>query len=118
MIMENQPHKYNCTQCEFSCQFKSAWDKHIATDLHKTGTRKKRNDIKDPYKCIECKYETKNIATFKKHVLNAHSSKEVRQKEFKYYCQVCDYGTISKDTFAKHNETNRHKTMIIRNTKV
>lgn len=116
--METTQYKYNCKQCNFSCQFNSAWKKHIATELHKTGKRKQRSDIKDPYKCKNCDYETKNIATFKKHVLNAHSNKEVRQKEFKYYCNVCDYGTISKDTFANHNETNRHKTMIIRNTKI
>ena len=113
--MENKTFKYNCSECNFSCNFKSLWEKHIATELHKTGKRKKRNDIKDPYKCKDCNYETKNIVTYKKHILNAHSNKERRENEFKFYCKKCDFGTFSKDTFNGHNETPRHKVIVKRN---
>ena len=45
----------------------------------------------------------------KKHVLNEHSTKEEREKEFKYYCKSCDFGTFSKDTYEVHTNTNKHK---------
>jgi len=113
--MESKHYKYNCQQCDFSCQFQSAWQKHINTGLHKTGKRKKRSDYKDAYRCEQCDYKTRNIVTFKKHKLNAHSNKETREKGFKYYCKYCDFGTFSKDTLTTHNETNRHKLIVKRN---
>jgi len=42
------------------------------------------------------------------HKLNEHSTVEEREKEFKYYCKKCDYGTISKDLFNKHQQTQKH----------
>ena len=45
----------------------------------------------------------------KKHVLNEHSTKDEKKKEFKYYCENCYFGTFSKDTFELHNNTNKHK---------
>ncbi len=27
-----------------------------------------------------------------------------QEKEFKYYCEYCDFGTLSNDTFNLHNE--------------
>jgi len=113
--MEAQ-NKYNCEQCKFTCNTKARWENHIKTELHKTGKRKKRSDIKDPYKCIDCNYETKNVVTYKKHMLNVHSSKETREKEFKFYCKYCDVGTFSKDTIDVHSKTSRHKIIMKRNT--
>lgn len=113
--METKVYKHHCSQCDFSCDYNSSWEKHIATELHQTGTRKKRNDIKDPYKCEHCEYQTKNVMTFKKHKLNAHSNKETRRKEFKFYCDYCDLGTFSKDTFNSHNDSQKHKLMVKRN---
>ena len=49
----------------------------------------------------------------KKHILNEHSTKEQREKEFKFYCSYCDFGTFSKDTIKVHNETNKHKNFIL-----
>ena len=54
-------------------------------------------------------YKTNNATTFKQHRLNSHSSKETREKEFKYYCKSCDYGTISKDILDRHNLSDKHK---------
>lgn len=56
------------------------WEKHINTELHKTGKRKKRTDYKEPTKCDFCDYVTKNTVTLKKHMLNKHKSKEERKK--------------------------------------
>lgn len=113
--MNDNIFKYTCEQCNFSCKFKSLWEKHISTELHKTGKRKQRTDIKEPYKCKDCNYQTKNIVTFKKHKLNAHSNKEAREKEFKYYCKICDLGTFSKGIYQKHIDCKKHKLAIQRN---
>lgn len=113
--MEVQPNKYNCDKCKFICNTKARWEAHIKTELHKTGKRKKRSDLKDPFKCKECDYQTKNNVTYKAHILNHHSNKQSREKEFKYYCKECDFGTFSKDTIGTHNETDRHKLIIKRN---
>ena len=45
----------------------------------------------------------------KTHTLNEHSNIDVRQKEFKYFCSVCDFGTFSKDIIHTHLNTARHK---------
>jgi len=107
--------KFNCEKCGFKCRFESQWIKHIETELHKTGIKKKiiRKNHKQPEKCKLCDYETKNTFLMKKHILNEHSTKEVREKEFKFYCSYCDFGTFSKDTIKIHNETNKHKNFIL-----
>ena len=100
--------KFNCDKCNFSCNTKARWENHINTELHKTGTRKKRSDYKEPYKCDCCDYNTKNLTTLNIHKLTKHSNKETREKEFKYYCKLCDYGSFSKDSFDIHNNTEKH----------
>ena len=87
---------------------KARWEKHINTELHKTGTRKKRKDYKEPLKCDKCDYSTKNLTTMKVHKLNKHSSKEERGKEFTYYCKLCDFGTFSNSLFNKHKLSEKH----------
>lgn len=50
----------------------------------------------------------------KKHVLNKHASLEEREKQFKYYCKLCDFGTFSKDTIEVHNNSEKHKLSVSR----
>ena len=107
--MEENKYKYNCEKCGFKCNYESQWLKHIDTELHKTGIKKKRSDIKEPYKCDKCLYETKNIVVFKQHKLTEHGTKEEREKEFKFYCKCCDIGTFSKDIYEKHICSDKHK---------
>ena len=104
--------KFNCAKCNFSSNYKSAYDKHLTTELHKTGKRKIRSDMKEPLKCNQCNYKTKNTISYKKHVLNDHADKETRKKEFKYYCKYCDFGTFSQDTMNIHNNTKKHQSFI------
>ena len=82
-------YKYICEKCNFKCQYESQWNTHIERELHKTGIKKRRSDIKEPYKCDKCNNcETKNLYTYKQHILNEHSNKEEREKGFKYYCKI------------------------------
>jgi len=101
--------KYKCDNCRFECNYKSMWEKHINTELHKTGKKKKRSDYKEPDKCNKCKYSSKNKISMKQHILNEHATKDERKKDFKYYCEFCDYGTFSVDFINKHTETEKHK---------
>ena len=75
----------------------------------KTGKKKKRSDCKAPMVCDKCEYKTKNTITFKKHILNEHSTKKEREEGFKYYCKYCDFGTFSTDLFDGHNTNHKHK---------
>ena len=46
----------------------------------------------------------------KLHYLNNHSNKE-EKKEFKYYCENCDFGNFSKGLFKLHMGA-KHTTII------
>jgi hypothetical protein len=106
--MEIKENKYICIECDFKCNENSRWLKHIETEKHKTGKRKIRSDYGGPFKCEKCNYESNNKTTFTQHKLNEHSNKEQREKEFKYYCNLCDFGTFSKGLYENHKKTDKH----------
>ena len=108
----NKEFKFNCEKCDYKCQFECQWKKHCETTLHITGERKKKDNYKQAEKCKFCDYTTKNTALIKKHRLNEHAEKEEREKEFKYYCSYCDFGTFSKVTLEVHKNSNKHKNFI------
>ena len=101
--------KYNCDKCNFNCNTKARWDAHINTQLHITGIKKKRSDYKEPYLCDKCDYKSKNKTTFQMHKLNNHSTKEEKEKGFKYYCKICDFGCFYEELINAHNQTIKHK---------
>lgn len=110
--MENN--NFTCEKCNYTTNIKSSWLKHLTTELHQNGIRKKRSDCKEPFKCEKCNYLNKNIITLKKHFLNEHADKQQREKDFKFYCSECDVGTFSIDTYNIHLNTNKHKKIIER----
>ena len=71
--------------------------------------RKKEDNYKQAEKCKFCNYMTKNVFLLKKHILTEHSTKEERKEKITYYCNLCDFGTFSKDTYDIHLNTNKHK---------
>jgi len=101
-------HKFICEKCDYKGNIKSQWKKHINTELHKTGKKKERSDKKDPLKCEKCEYTIKSIIGLKQHYLNWHSSLEEREKEFKYYCKLCNFGTFTQNLLETHNNTKKH----------
>lgn len=112
-IMEDEKeYKYICDQCDFKCNAPSVWAIHIETIKHKTGKKKRRSDYMEPYKCGKCEYKTKNKINFTQHTLNSHATKEEREKGFKFYCKICDFGTFSKDFFDNHCNNIKHKKRI------
>lgn len=103
-------YKYICNKCNYKCKYLSLWTKHINTELHLTGIRKKREyNVKSAYKCNKCTYDTKHKASYTLHVLNEHSTIEERKKAFKFYCKVCDHGTFAKYLHDCHIATDKHK---------
>jgi hypothetical protein len=113
--------KYNfiCDKCDFKCKYISNWNVHINTMLHKTGKKKLRSDYIGSHKCDKCEYESINSVNFKKHVLNSHSTREERKEQFKFYCNLCDFGTFSNDTMNLHKASYKHNNfeMIFNNKK-
>lgn len=106
--------KFNCEKCLYSTNYKSSWLKHINTEIHLNGIRKKRSDYKEPFKCEKCDYHTKNRTTLKKHFLDEHADKKQRKEEFKFYCVDCDVGSFSIDSYNTHLNTEKHKKIIQR----
>jgi len=104
-----EKNKYYCEKCNYNCNIISRWNKHINTVLHITGKKKIRSDYKEINICQNCDFKTKNSIQFNEHKLNYHSNKEEREKEFKYYCNYCDYGTFAISFIEKHNNTKKHK---------
>ena len=44
----------------------------------------------------------------KTHQLTKHATTEERSKEFKFYCDKCDFGTFAEILFTRHLETKKH----------
>ncbi len=102
-------YKFICKKCNFKCYYKSIWDKHCKTTLHKTGKRKIRDDKKLNGKCTRCNYKTLSNTNMKLHMLNYHSTEKERKDKFKYYCDFCKFGTFAKQLYNKHLNTKKHK---------
>ena len=101
--------KYICEKCNYKTNYKSQWNNHLGTILHKTGKRKTRTDKKYSDNCPKCEYIASNNTNMKLHILNNHSIKEKRKVGFKYYCECCDFGTFGKTIYNKHIQSKRHK---------
>lgn len=101
--------KYNCSKCKYNTNNLYDWNIHINREIHKNGIKKKRSDIKDPYKCEKCNYITKNKTIFKQHCLNYHSTFEERKNNFKFFCEKCNYGTFAESFIEKHKNSKKHK---------
>ena len=101
--------KYYCECCNYNCLYPAHWKQHIESEKHKNqGKRKPRSDkILEP-KCKICNYITNNLTCMRVHILTNHSTNEERKKEFKYYCEKCDFGTFAEILFTRHNETKKH----------
>lgn len=46
------------------------------------------------------------------HMLNNHDTQEQRMEKFKYYCELCDFGTLTKLLFDNYINTNKHSRII------
>jgi hypothetical protein len=109
MNIENNELKYNCDKCNFHTNIKSMWEKHILSGKHTTGIRSTRSDKKLLDQCPDCDYKPKSYVNMRHHILNFHSKKEDRKKEFTFYCENCDFGAFVKHSYDKHLVSDKHK---------
>jgi hypothetical protein len=108
--------KYICEKCNFKCNSKISWNKHIETEKHKIGKNKIRSDKIYPCKCIiseNCNFIATKKSHMDQHILMFHSTKEERKANYKYYCDYCDFGSLSEVAFNKHLLSNKHKNFIL-----
>lgn len=107
-----EEYKYNCDQCNYHTNVLNSYEKHTKSTLHITGKRKARSDKKNisGFKCDVCGYKSNNEFNYKGHYLNNHGTKEEKKKEFKYYCECCDFGTFVDTCYNLHIETKKHNT--------
>jgi len=102
--------KYHCECCNYKCIYPAHWKQHVDSEKHKNnGKRKTRSDKVLEPKCKFCDYTTTRTTNMKLHYLNNHANKEDRKKEFKYYCEECDFGNFTKGLFNLHMQT-KHNT--------
>lgn len=100
----------HCEKCNKTFNSNAHYLIHCETEIHKTGQRKIRSDKKEDIKCTICNiYTTKQKSTMKLHILNNHSTKETKKSNFKFYCELCDYGIINEKKYNEHLETTKHK---------
>ena len=100
--------KYTCEKCQFKCGYLSIWNDHLASKKHTGEKRKERNDKILEETCKFCNYKSTKTTNYKLHYLNKHATKEERQKEFKYYCDKCDFGCFTQILLDRHLETQKH----------
>lgn len=101
--------KHFCEKCNYGTKYKHLMTSHLESEKHKTGKRKtKPIKEKEIYKCDVCNYESINRNNHLTHKLNNHASKEERKKEFKYYCDKCDFGVFTESSMNLHNNSKGH----------
>jgi hypothetical protein len=105
----NSTYKYFCEKCNYRTNIRYSLIQHNKTELHKTGERgKKQIKKKEVFECSECEFKSTNKNNYLTHKLNNHSNKEERKKQFKYYCDICDFGVFTESSLEKHKNSLRH----------
>ena len=103
------PKEYICEKCNYRTEIKSCYEKHLNTELHKTGKRKTRSDKKVEDKCPHCDYMTKVNTDMKAHIISKHMTEEEQKKNFKYYCDDCKIGYLYESQYNNHLISAKHK---------
>jgi len=70
---------------------------------------KKRGKRVPLHKCIHCDYTHASNMAVKTHYLFNHASEEERKKEYKFYCDFCKFGCMSKHAYDRHKNTKKHQ---------
>lgn len=105
--------EFICEICDYKCLYQSHYSQHLNSRKHQNnGKKPPRKDKILENKCKSCDYTTRNNTCMRVHLLTNHSTKEERKEKFKYYCDVCDFGTFAEILFKRHNETKKHNLLI------
>ena len=104
--------KFTCEQCHISFLYKSKYDTHLKSKKHTGEAKKTRLDKIFEPQCRYCNFVAAHLTSMQTHLLTKHSTLEERQKQFKYYCKECDFGTMGEILWKRHQETKKHLTQI------
>jgi hypothetical protein len=107
--MNSENYKYYCDKCNYGTDIYHSLQQHNKTILHNTGKRGNKTSENKIYKCNHCDYVSKEKNNYLTHQLNNHSTKEQREKNFKYYCKACDFGVFTESSMNIHLKTAKHK---------
>jgi ribosomal protein L35 len=103
-----QKKEFYCDKCNYTCIYESHWKQHTESKKHQNIDRQPRSDKVLEPKCKLCQFESNNLTNMTVHILTKHSTPDKRKKEFKYYCEKCDFGTFTEILFTRHQEAKKH----------
>ncbi len=103
--------KFVCETCNYNTNYESKYKQHTETLKHKNNgvLVRKKQEIRI---CDKCTFTSSHKEGFRTHYLTKHCTKEEKEKEFTYYCKLCDFGTFSKSLIEIHNNSKKHKNLI------
>ena len=94
-------YNFNCLNCNYSCNSKQNYEKHLTTQKHL-----KNANI---FRCEDCNYTCNTFQNYEKHLdtykhINAISNKNKPA----FICKKCKYICYNQQRFNRHLETQRH----------
>jgi hypothetical protein len=100
--------KLYCDACDEQCYFQNQFDKHCESVKHK-----KNNKI--IMECKTCGYSTTNKYVYETHLQSKRHFNKLNgvQKEV-FFCEVCNYTAKSRSQLAMHEDSNKHKTAVLK----
>jgi hypothetical protein len=96
-----------CSTCHYETPIKAYWDRHLLSWKHQHGGQTKSKILKA--NCEKCGVKFSTTTNMKQHMLVHHSSPQERKKQYKFYCDVCDYGSFAKPAYEQHVLTRKHR---------
>ena len=118
---QKNPNEYTCELCDFNTVNKKDFNKHLATDKHKSRQENPKSRQENPkeYSCDLCDYITSEVYNYNKHLstrkhknlenLERSRKKNQETKPTDYWCEFCDYTTKDSHDYNKHLLTDKHK---------
>ena len=72
----------------------------------------KRRTSSKIYQCKICNHIAKLKTTALIHHLNYHATLKERKEKYKYYCETCNVGYMSKVLYNTHITTKKHRYIV------
>jgi hypothetical protein len=105
----DKDYKFICEKCKFYTDSSSSFARHTSSSLHITGVHGRRKYPKDlVLNCTICEFTSTSVHTFNSHILNKHVNNQTRNTQYKFYCNTCNFGSMSKSKFDKHIQSFKH----------
>lgn len=111
-VKENKPDKkFYCEKCDYKCNKKSDYEKHLMTRKHKILTNTSEMSSKVVEYVCECGKQYKHRQSLYHHKKNCkyiHLDFKENKSVQNFYCEKCDFGCSKKSNYEKHLSTAKH----------